>query len=231
MTRARVDQYENKENKGSKSGQPCNLCRGALNRALAITRNIMLLIDRSIVISYALRKTRGVSRCIYRGLYLEVYQEKYNIFLSSFFLTHVRVHIQTEYIMPIHFQCPFLGSCTVVNPRPIISRVNGSLKEATPERPFFANKDGTYADFFLFFFFISISSPALIRSHCARFCPRRFLPARRLNRLYREATDNTERDFILSTEILHFCLFCFRYVNSTEPQTFSNAAPVSRIKA
>lgn len=40
-------------------GQACDLCRGAINRALAIARKISLLIGRSISISYALRGTRG----------------------------------------------------------------------------------------------------------------------------------------------------------------------------
>jgi len=39
------DRYENKENKGSKSNRPCNLYRGALNRALAIMHNVLLFID------------------------------------------------------------------------------------------------------------------------------------------------------------------------------------------
>jgi len=39
---------------------PCYLCRSTLNRALTITHNILLLIDQSIAINYASRKTRGV---------------------------------------------------------------------------------------------------------------------------------------------------------------------------
>lgn len=58
------------------------------------------------------------------------------------------------------------------------------------ERPFSANKGSTYADFIFFFsfFFISISSPALIRSHCSRFVHPALPPSPgcRLNRPYRE---------------------------------------------
>lgn len=244
MTRARVDQYENKENKGSKSDQPCNLCRGALNRALAITRNIMLLIDWSIVINYALRKTRGVSRSIYQGLYLEEYQEKYNIFPSSFFLTHVHVHVQTEYICNA-YPFPVSISWFVHSRQPATYYISREWQlERSHSRAAIFREQRRYLCRFLFlsfsfFFFISISSPALIRSHCARFCPRpcRSLSARprRLNRLYRGGG----RQQIIQKEILfslpRYYIFVLSVSGMWTPlwatQTFSKAAPVSCIKA
>ena len=81
-TTLNVYRYESKENKYCKSGQPCNLCRRALNRALPITRDILLLTDLSIVITYVLMKTRGIffqastKTCT---LKLEMYYSKYNV--------------------------------------------------------------------------------------------------------------------------------------------------------
>lgn len=79
---------------------------------------------------------------------------------SSLFLSFSpRVHI-----MPIHFQCSFFGR------RPaIMSRVNGSLKEATPERPFSANKGSTYANFIFFFHINFIADFNLVSLQ--PFCP------------------------------------------------------------
>ena len=75
-----MNRYENKENKYCKSGQPCNLCRRALNRVLPITRDILLFVDLSIVITYILMKIRGIffQASTICTLKLEMYYSKYH---------------------------------------------------------------------------------------------------------------------------------------------------------
>lgn len=153
MTRACVDRYENKENKGGKSGQPYNLCRGALNRALAITRNILLLIDWSIVISYALGKTRGVSSSVYQRLCLEsIRRIQYLSFLSY-------TRIQTGCTIPIPVSnCPILGAQSPTRD-PLCLAWMVAWKKPLASDHFSRTKTGPVPiSFFFYFFYISFIS-------------------------------------------------------------------------
>lgn len=121
----------------------------------------------------------------FQCLYLEISGE-YNIFLSSLFsCTHTHTHIYTDRVST-HFQCPF--------------RAQSSTRDLLCLAWMAAWKKPLSTDHFprtktvpISFFHINFIA-ALIRSHCTRFCPQS-LSARRLNRLYWGAIDDTERDF------------------------------------